>query len=71
MEAKTTRRKKIRNIAITDPEAYLAAVKEGIELALNGCTDVHSVEDVQKCLKEIKEKWNDWERREEEYLKLI
>lgn len=60
-----------QEIIANHPELYMEVIKEGIELALNGQTDVSNVDDVLRCLEEIKQKWADWEQKEDEYLKLI
>lgn len=60
-----------QEIIAKHPELYMEVIKEGIELALNGQTDVSNVDDVLRCLEEIKQKWADWEQKEDEYLKLI
>jgi len=58
-------------LIIKHPEVYLEIIKDGVELALNGCTEFNTVEDVEEHLEEIKKKWLDWEQKEDEYLKLI
>lgn len=72
---KTIKKRKTKlskqEIIANHPEIYMDVIKEGIELALNGHTDVIDVEDVLKSLREIKQKWTDWEQREQEYLKFI
>ena len=74
MKATTkTRKAKLskQEIIANHPDLYMEVIKEGIELALNGHTDVSNVDDVLSSLGEIKQKWADWEQREEEYLKFI
>lgn len=53
------------------PELYLDIIRDGVELALNGRTEFHTVTDVQEELSEVKKKWDDWEQRENDFLKLI
>lgn len=53
------------------PELYLDVIRDGVELALNGKTEFHTVTDVQEELSEVKKKWDDWEQQEIDFLKLI
>lgn len=53
------------------PELYLDVIRDGVELALNGKTEFHTVTDVQEELSEVKKKWEDWEQQEIDFLKLI
>jgi hypothetical protein len=54
-----------------NPELFLEIIKEGVELALNGCTDFQSPHDVERANEEIKHKWDMWDDQEQEFLKLI
>lgn len=56
------------------PELFLATIKEGVELALNGCTEFYSPHDVERANEEIEQKWKLWEeeaKEEQEYLKMV
>lgn len=55
-------------------ELFINIIKEGIELALYGYTEIINVKDVEKFNEEIKKKielWDERAKNEEEYLQLI